>query len=166
MQFTYQKLVILAAALTKVAAAPQSTSSAQLLTTTVTVGHTTISGNQAGAAVYLDGYSNSVVAYQAADTSIHIIHGIGAPTSATSYVDTVAIAAGIAKTFSPLALAVGHDGANPGQNQVGFARFCLRSFFPRPFFFFVFRTHPISRFRYTARKLTLVVMLNTALPPL
>ena len=67
-----------------------------------------------GAATFIDGYSSTLVVYQAADTSVRMLRGYDPPLNTFSYSNALLLAANVARNDTPLAITVEHDAAEYG----------------------------------------------------
>ena len=117
MQISHSTVAILAAAVISTHAIPQNT---QTLSTNQ--GPTIITGDKMGAAAFIDGYSSTLVVYQAADTSVRALRGYDPPLNTFSYSNSLLLAANVARNDTPLAITIEHDaaeyGAGPPRNVV------------------------------------------------
>ena len=117
MQLSHPTVAILAVAVVSTHAIPQT---GQTLSTTQ--GPTTIAGDKMSAATFIDGYSSTLVVYQAADTSVRVLRGYDPPLNTFSYSNSVLLAANVARNDTPLAITVEYDaaeyGAGPPHNVV------------------------------------------------
>ena len=117
MQISHSTVAILAVAVVSTHAIPQNT---QTLSTNQ--GPTIITGDKMGAATFIDGYSSTLVVYQAADTSVRALRGYDPPLNVFSYSNALLLAANLARNDTPLAITVEYDaaeyGAGPQHNVV------------------------------------------------
>ena len=110
-------VAIFALAASHAAALPQSTIG-ETLSTTQNSGPTIISGDKMGTAAFINEQGSTVIAYQANDTSIHLLRGSGTPTDTTSYKDSTILAPRLARNDTPLALAVEWAAAEYGSGTI------------------------------------------------
>ena len=117
MQLSHSTVAILVAAAIRIQAIPQNT---QTLSTNQ--GPTIITGDKIGAATFIDGYSSTLVVYQAADTSVRVLRGYDPPLNTYTYSNSLLLAANVARNDTPLAITVEYDAgeyvAGPPHNVV------------------------------------------------
>ncbi|KAG7004557.1 hypothetical protein G7Y79_00024g055070 [Physcia stellaris] len=106
-------LPLLLVLITPTNAAPRIATVGTSLTTT-TVDSLSIGGDKMGAAAFYGADDYTFIAYQANDTSIHLLSGNGPPTTSSTYSDRVILAAQLARNDTPLAVAVDY-GNPPGE---------------------------------------------------
>lgn len=96
-------IILLMAAIAGTQAVPHVSNVAR---TTTNNGPTILTGDKMGAAALTYGSSSTMIVYQAEDTSVQRLKGLGPPSSSTSYAADTLLAAGVARNDTPLAVAV------------------------------------------------------------